>query len=274
MVSTVTAYDDMIPSPRVVIDVDDADLNPAAVTATVLQVSKWGEVPVNRAPRAVAGGLVLTDYEVPPGVPVTYRVRQYGGGGTDLGYALALETQVDVPFGRVVLQDPLAPADAVVVDGEAGFAGVRPRSRPTKVYQAGGASFAMSGLPSGFQQVPLHCYTDTVEDADMLSRILEQPVVLVRTHPRTGLPGSFYASIASAAPDSTNHARFGRDTNLWAMSGDELSRPGIDVLVPVYSYDLFKQYLDAKYPPYGTYDDAGAEWATYIDALRNPPSLV
>ncbi len=273
MPSSVTAFSDMAPSPRVVVDIDDADLNPLTVTALVIQVSVWGEVPVENTPRPVAGGLVVTDCTVPPGVQVVYRVRQFDAAGADLGLALSLSAQVDVPFGRVVISDPLAPRNAVILDGEAGFAGQRSRSRPTRVYQAGSQSFAMTGLYSAFQQVNLSCYTDTTDEAGMLAVILEQPLVLVRTHPRTGLPGSFYATIPNPVPDSTDHARFGRETQLWTMGASEVSRPTVDVLVPVYSYDLFKAYLDAKYPPEATYDDAATEWSTYIEALRNPPPV-
>ncbi|WP_298742281.1 hypothetical protein [uncultured Microbacterium sp.] len=269
-----TAFSDMGPSPRVRIDIDDADLDPAAVTVTVLQISKWGQVPVNNAPRDVAGGLVLNDYTVPAGVPVIYRVQEFDASGADLGIALSLDAAVDIPFGRVVIQDPLAPGNAVMLDADVSFAGQRGRSRPTKIYQAGGRSFAMSGLMSALESVALHCYTDTVDDADMLALILEQPVVLVRTHPRSGLPGSFYATIPNPVPDSTGHARFGRDTNVWDLIGSGVTRPSIDVIVPVYSYELFKQYLDEKYPPFGTYDDAALEWSTYISAIRNPPPLV
>lgn len=274
MASTVTAFSDMAPSPRAIIDIDDADLDPACVTAQVLQVSKWGSVPVENTPRPVAGGLVVYDYTIPAGVPVLYQVRQFNGAGAEIGLALSMAAEVEIPFGKVVISDPFAPNSAVLLDGEARFANQRPTSRPTKVYQAGSQTFAMSGLRSAFQDVNLTCYTDTTDDADALDRILDQSTVLIRTHPRVGLPGAFYATIPNPVADTSDHARFGRDTTLWAMSGMQLSRPTVDVLVPVYSYDLFKQYLDAKYPPEATYDDAAAEWSTYIDAIRNPPSPV
>lgn len=274
MASTVTAFSDMAPSPRAVIDIDDADLDPSCVTAQVMQVSQWGSVPVENTPRTVAGGFVVYDYTIPAGVSVVYKVRQFNAAGADIGLVLSIPVEVEIPFGKVVLSDPFAPAAAVVLDGEAQFAGQRGKSRPTKIYQAGTRSFAMSGLASAMQQVNLSCYTDTVDDADALAELLDQPIVLVRTHPRTGLPGSFYASVPSFAPDSTDHARFGRDTNLWVMSGSEVSRPTVDVLVPIYSYDLYKEYLYALYPPTASYGDAASEWSTYIDAIRNPPSLV
>ncbi len=274
MASTATGYSDMAPSPRVVIDVDPATLNPAAATVIVRQISKWGDVPVNRSPRAVAGGLVVVDYEVPPGVPVTYRVEQFDASGNPLGMALSLTTQVDVGFGRVVVSDPLAPANAVILDADPDFAGVLSRSRPGVVYQAGGESFALSGLRSGFAQVTLRCYTDTAEERARLEAVLAEPMILVRTHPDMNLPGAFYAFVSRVAADSRDHARFGRKTTVWDFEGDEVTRPGIDVLVPVYSYALYKAYLDEKYPPVATYADAATEWGSYIAAMRNPPTLV
>ncbi|MFC7927702.1 hypothetical protein [Microbacterium laevaniformans] len=275
MASAIAVDNDMQPSPRVTIDIDPTDLDPATSAAIVVQISQWGEVPVNRMPRLVAGGLIVVDYEAPLGVPLIYRVRQFDASGADIGLStLSLAGELEAAFGKVVISDPMAPANAVILDADAAFAGVRTRTRPTKLYQAGGSTFAMSGLYSAMQGVNLNCFTDTAEDAIALSKILEQPLILVRAHPRTGIPGAFYATVPEVIADSTDQARFGRLTNLWQLVADQLSRPAIEIQVAIYSYDLFKQYLDTKYPPEATYDDAAREWTTYIDALRNPPSDV
>ena len=108
MASTVTAFSDMVPSPRAVIDIDDADLNPLCVTAQVVQVSKWGSVPVENTPRTVAGGFVVYDYTIPAGVSVVYQVRQFDASGSEIGLVLNLPTEAEIPFGRVVLSDPFA----------------------------------------------------------------------------------------------------------------------------------------------------------------------
>lgn len=273
MVSTVTAFSDMAPSPRVVIDVDDADLNPLCVTAQVIQVSKWGSVPVEVTPRTVAGGFVVYDYTAPGGVPLTYQVRQYAADGTDLGLALAMSASLEWDPGSVVVSDPFAPASVAMLTAELGTAANISRSRPTAIYQAGSRSFAMSGLITGFQQVPLRVITETESQRATLSTILESSVILVRSMPELRLPGSFYATVASLSMLPWD-AVDGGDTDVWDLAASEVSRPSIDVLVPVYSYDLFKAYLDAKYPPVATYADAAAEWSTYIDAIRNPPSAV
>lgn len=274
MASMIAVDNDMRPSPRVTIDIDQTDLDPATSSAIVVQISQWGEVPVNRMPRPVAGGLVVVDYEAPLGVPLVYRVRQFDASGADLGLSLlSLSAELEAAFGKVVISDPMAPANAVILDADAAFAGVRTRTRPTKIYQAGDSSFVMSGLYSAMQRVNLSCYTDTAADTTALGNILEQPLILVRAHPRTGIPGAFYATVPEVIAESTDQARFGRLTNLWQLVADQLSRPNIEIQVAIYSYDLFKQYLDAKYPPFGTYADAAREWSSYIDALRNPPSI-
>lgn len=275
MASTATSHSDMDPSPRVIIDIDDADLDGAADTVIVWQLSKWGQVPVNQKPLAVAGGLVVRDYSVPAGVPVTYRVQQFDEGGIEIGYALSLAAEVTIPFGWVVLQDPLAPAKAVILEAHPEFAGKLRRERPTARYRAGGRTLAMSGVLGAFTQVPLTCYTDTLDDRAMLAEIMEQASVLVRTNPRSALPGSFYATVSEVPTDDTSYARFGSDTQRWDLRGDQIDRPTIDILVPIYSYDRFKAYLDTLHPPTpGTYDDAAAIWATYIAGMRNPPPEV
>lgn len=274
MVSTVTAWTDMDPSPRVVIDIDDTELDGSTDTVTVWQLSKWGQVKVNQVPRAVAGGLVVTDYAVPPGVPVTYRVEQFDEDGLSLGFALSLATQVDIPIGWAVLQDPLAPGSAVMLPAEVRFANALSRSRPTARYQAGGRTFAMSGLFSALEQVTLACVTQTEGERTAMAAVLEQTMILVRTMPQMRLPGSFYATVPRV-PMIPINARVFRDADMWDIVGDQVSAPTIDILVPIYTYDRFKAYLDTLHPPTpGTYDDAAAVWATYIDALRNPPPEV
>lgn len=274
MASTVTGFSDMDPSPRAVIDIDDADLDGSTETVTIWQVSKWGQVPVNRQPRSAVGGLVLTDYEIPPGVPVTYKVEQFDADGISLGLVLSLTTQVDIPIGMAVVQDPLAPALAVLVPAEVSFAGQLGRSRASKRYQAGGHTFAMSGAYSGFTQTVLRVATTSELEREAMAAVLEQTMILVRTMPQMRLPGAFYAMVPEV-PMIPINARAGGNADLWDLVGDEVSRPMLDVLVPIYTYDRFKAYLDTLHPPTpGTYDDAAAIWATYIDAMRNPPPEV
>lgn len=275
MASTAFSFDDMVPSPRVRLDIDPADLLAGTVTVNILQISKWGEVVVrNGRDRAVSGGIVLEDYEIPPGVDVVYRVEQFDAAGVSLGFALSLSARVDLPsFDKVIVQDPLAPTNAVLLMADFVFANEFRRTRPRQVYQAGGRTFAMSGIVSAFQKVNLRVYTTTDDERDMLDTILEQSTILVRTMPRNRMPGAFYASVADL-PMIPVDARQGGHWDLWDLVGDQVTRPELEVLVGVYTYDLFKAYLDELHAPApATYNDAAALWATYLDAMRNPPSI-
>lgn len=275
MVSKAAAFTDMAPSPRVALEIDPTDLDPAAASVTVWQTSPWGQEKVNRKPRPVAGGLVLDDFEVPGGVPVVYRVEQFDAAGASIGFALSLEVQLAWDPVHIVLSDPLAPSNAVMVRAEKLFANSLSRSRASSVYRAGAKTFVMAGPLSGFQKVSLRVVTESKTDRSTLGLIAEQATMLVRAMPQTRLPGVLYVTCPTvpilpfdAAPVD------GGETDVWDMAGDEVSRPEIDIVVAVYSYDLFKAYLDAKYPPVATYADAAKEWATYVDAARTRPSPV
>ncbi|QYF98446.1 hypothetical protein [Microbacterium sp. PAMC21962] len=273
MVSTAVAFTDMLPSPRVQLDIDPTDLDSAAVSVTVWQTSPWGQEKVNRTRRLVAGGAVIDDFEVPGGVPVVYRVEQFDASGATLGFALNLPVQVSWDPGDVILSDPLDPGNAVRVRAEKLFAGSLERGRSSSLYRAGSKTFVMAGPMSGFQKVSLRVVTENDADRTMLGLITEQATMLVRAMPQTRLPGVLYVSVPTV-PMVPFNARTGGDVDVWDMAGDEVSRPEIDIVVAVYSYDLFKAYLDAKYPPEATYDDAATEWATYVDAARTRPSPV
>lgn len=277
MVSTVTAFQDMAPSPRVIIDIDDAELDSATDTITVLQLSKWGSVDVRGGiRRPVAGGFVVTDYELPPGIPVTYRVMQYDAAGVEIGYALSLHAQVNIPRGWVLVQDPLVPARAVLLRAQISFASVLSRSRATSVYQVDGHAFAMSGPLSAFKSVSLSCFTESEADRESLAEILTESLILVRSGPEMRLPGAFFATVTDVPMipvDAQDAGIYDDDEwDRWDITGQQVSRPALEVVAAVYSYDVFKAYLDMLHPPTpGTYDDAAATWATYIDAMRNPP---
>lgn len=274
MASTITAYSDMSPCPRVRLDIDPADLAVGTTHVTIVQLSKWGEVNVRDwEQRSVASGLVVDDYELPPGVPVTYKVLQFDDG-VQTGYAaIELTASVSFPRTHVIIQDPLAPSNAVEVTAEFNFVPALMRKRPTQVYQAGGRTFAMSGVAGAYSQVGLSVITAHEDDREMLAAILAENLILVRAMPETRLPGSFYATTASI-PMTPLDAKSGGDWDLWPIEAEQVTRPDLGILVAVYSYQVFKDYLDTLHPPTaGTYADAAATWSTYLDALRNPPAV-
>lgn len=265
MPSTATSHDDMDPQPRVEIVIDPADLNVAVDTITVLQLSKWGQVPVRSATRrAAAGGFAVTDYEVPPGVPVTYRVDQFDASGNPLGFAvLDLTALVDIPVGWAVVSDPLAPGNAVLLRAEYQFAGTLKRSRPTSIYRAGFDTIALSGLQSKLQDVVLRCVTESDDERQALETITSESMLVVRTMPQMRLPGSLYAVAPEVVMDPFD-ARVGGETDVWDLVGQEVSRPTLDVIVPVYTWQDIIDY-------YATWAALIADRATWLDVIRNPP---
>lgn len=272
MVSTVTPHTDMNPSPRVDVFIDDADLDPTTDEITVLQTSVAGEIEIrNMTRKSSVGGFAATDYEPPLGVPITYLVRQYSSDSLIGIVNLGLTAQVDIPTGYAVLSDPLEPAVAVMVRTERDFAVKLTRKRPTGVYRAGHRVVSMSGLQGLLEEVNLRCWTDTADDRDMFWEVASKSALLVRVMPDYPLPLLMHAVI----PD-VNQVPFdyhaGGVTDVWDVTGQEVSRPEIDILVSVINYGLFADYMNTQ--PDNSYGAAATIWATYLDAVRNPPAAV
>lgn len=270
MASTVTPFADMDPSPRVDVFIDDADLDVNTVEITVHQISVAGDIQVrNMVRQSALGGFADTDYEPPLGVPVTYRVAQYDAGGSELGFVLELTTQVDIADGMAVLSDPLAPGLAVMVEANADFGSELRRTRPTRVYRAGYRSVALMGMQGLLEDVPLRCQTKTLEDADMLEDVLAAGQFLVRLMPSGGrLPLILHVVVPSPVQLPVD-VQYGGEWIRWDLTGQQVSRPEIDIIVPVINYQRFIDYLVATTD--GTYGAAAAIWSTYLSALLNPP---
>ncbi len=270
MVSTVTPFEDMVPSPRVTVDIDAADLHVDAVKITVWQQSKAGQYRVrNMVNRSSVGGFFETDYEVPLGIPVTYRVEQFNASGTSLGFALTLETQVDIADSYAVLQDPLAPGNAVLVEAHTDFGGVLQRSRPTRTYRVGDSTVAQMGLRGLLQDVPLHCQTRSLEDADMLDLILAETQVLVRLMPSGGRLPSILNVVIPDPVEVPVDVQYGGEWVKWDLSGVEVSRTEIDIIVPTYTWQTLIDYHASLVPP-GDWADVIAARSSWLEVRRDP----
>lgn len=260
MVSTATARADMNPSPRVDLLIDAAQLTAGTVTGTVYQLSKWGQVPVRGAIKvATAGGFAVTDYEVPLGTPITYRIEQFNVSGASLGFALNLTAQLDIATSWAVVSDPLAPGNAIMLRAEKGFADVLTRSRPTALYRAGLDTIALSGVRSPFKDINLRCWTEDEDERELFDAIVGESLILVRTMPEMRLPGALYAVI----PD-TGRAHLDDDSDMWELTGQEVTRPTLDVLVPVYDWQDVVNY-------WPTWTAVIAARATWLELIRTPP---
>lgn len=267
MVSSVTPHPGMDPQPRVEVLVDPFDLNGSTATITVWQTSELGEVRVRDAIRkTVAGGFTVEDFEVPTGVTVTYRVQQFNTAGVDLGFALEMQTQVDIPDGMVVLSDPLNPARAVMVDGHADFAGELRRSRPVRTINAGGNTVALMGLQGLLDSVPLVCNTRSLEDADMLDLILQETQVLVRLMPSGGRLPIVFQCVVPDPVQVPQDVQWGGEWVRWDLGGHQVSRTELDIIVPLFTWQDVIDY-------YPTWTALMAAHVSWLDLLRNPPEV-
>lgn len=263
---TLTAFDDMNPQPRVRIVFDEAEFDVAAVTATVLQISSDGEREVRDGTRVdVAGGVLVTDYEVPPGVTVTYQARQYDINGAVIGLTGSASASVSLEAGWVVVSDPLAPRRAVKLRALEGFAGSLEQSRPVELYQAGTNVVALMGPLSLFQSVNLRVLTETQQEVDALRAIAAAGCVLVRSVPPIQLPRCLYVVL----PSIPRVPILAGVRSEWPLVGHEVTRPPIHVLEPVFTYGYYKAALAAL--EVETYGDSKALWTTYLDSRLNPP---
>ena len=275
MATTVTAFADMDPSPRVELDIDPADLPVGTITVQVWRTSKWGAVDVRQARRLLAGGLVVTDYEPPVGVEVTYSLEGIDTNGDSLGMSAFTATiQVDLTIPWVILSDPFAPSRALLLRAERGFVPTLSKERAVQTYRAGLSTIALAGLRSKFQDLALRVFTETEAEREALDEMLEDSAILqVRAMPGMRLPGELFIVVPGRQVMRHLDATLGGDLDEWTLPGEQITRPILDVLLTVENYDLYEAYLDALDPPNeGTYDDAEATWTTYLDAMRNPPT--
>lgn len=262
----ITLIDDMSPAPRATVLIESEDVSPSAVKLDVLQVSGGVERIVRSGQGlAAAGGVFVTDYEIPFGVQVTYQARQYDSAGGVVGLTPSRTVQLDVDASSVVIQDPFAPTSALRVEAEGGFAGQVGRTRDTALYRVGRETVALSRELSLVRDASLLLATRTVADADKLLAVLSASPLLVRSMPSAvRLPGLFYCAV-SAVNEIPMDVQWGGSWVRWALSADEVSRPTIPVLQPAVTW---QRYVNA----FVTWQDMIDAYPTWLDAIRNPPA--
>lgn len=213
--------------------------------------------------RFAAGGFTVTDHEVPVGVTVTYRAEMFDAGGVSLGFTGGTDYVVFGEEGYIVFSDPLVPELVVEVAGRQTFGESLARSRPMERYQVGEATVFLSGQRGLLQNIDLSVVTDTLEQANLLARVLASSFVLVRTTPRIRIPSLLYVAVPDV-DEREQDVQFGGERIDWPLTGQEMTRTEIGVAV---SSTPYQTYMDA----FPTYADAMAAYGTYLDAMKNPP---
>jgi len=209
------------------------------------------------------GGAVLDDYEIPVGVAVSYVAEAFDSDGVSLGTVDALSGSVASDPSKGWVSDPTDPSSVIQVELKGDFGSQLTRVRQVQTYQVGDRLVSLLGARGKLTQVPLRMQTKTLADADALDAILGQSVVLIRVPPPVRVPRNLYVVVATTNELDQN-VQYGQSWVIWDITGDEIDATTLDILVPVVTY---QDYMDA----FPLYSDAMAAYATYFDAIKNPP---
>lgn len=251
--------------PRIEVLFEEAELDPTAVTGTLIQISPAGQQYTQGAVRRpTTGGFFEVDFAPPLGVDVLYRLEQYDEDGVFIGLSLGGTASVEIDSATVVIQDPLAPRQFVILDAHTDFGQTVSRTRDMVVHQRGNDTIALMGRVSLARNVPLTVNTRTTADADLLTLVLQRTPFMVRSMPGVlPLPSVFFA-VTDAPTQFAVDVQYGGEWSRWDVVAQEVSRPTLAIIEPALTY---ARYTAA----YSTYAETELLYATYVDSQMNPP---
>jgi hypothetical protein len=259
---TLTARSDANPCPRV--DVSLTGLASTVQSVTVWQITDEGRFPVRNGSNIYAvGGAIVTDYEPPLGVPVSYAAEQFDSAGIFVGWTDSSSTTIAADPVTAWFQDPLDPASAVRTTMDASFADKVSETREVKLHRIGDETIALMGYRGLIQGLTMRVYTTSAADADDLRAVLRRTQVLVRTPPPVPIPRALHVVIPTV-PQKGVDITGGGSVYVWDLEGDQVTRSSLDIAVPVVTW---QRYIN-KYP---TWADFIAAYPTWFDAMKNPP---
>lgn len=258
----VVGYSTMDPQPRATIEIHDT--YPDAATLTIVQLSDEGQINVRDAENVVApGGVFKTDYEIPLGISTSYRAQMFTAGGADLGFTSSTSVEVDIDPGWAVVQDYLEPKQVVLVQAEKQFANTLQKTRTLALYPAGTDTVALLGELGLLTGLNLRLVTMTNDDQQALDTILENGTVLIRTMPPMPVPRQLFVAIG-APTRVPSDVRWGGETSIYDITGDEVSRNTLTVLVPVTTWADVIAF-------FASWTALIAAHSTWLDLIKNPP---
>ncbi|ROS52922.1 hypothetical protein [Frigoribacterium sp. PhB24] len=252
-------------------DVDDTSVgvrfstvDPKTQTMTVVAITEEGSYPVRQADRAYAvGGFQVVDHEAPLGVVVTYRGQMFSADGADLGYTDSASTQLDIDPSLVVFSDPLVPSNRVILEAKGDFGTKRVRRRPGNTFRVGSRTIGLFAPLGLLEAVGLAVQTWTADEAATLNAVLEAMPVLVRSMPPARIPRQLYVAIDQPEVEDID-VQYGGGWSIYPLQGAEVSRSVTDIVVPIVTWQT---YMDV----YPTWAEFNAAYATWLDAMENPP---
>ncbi len=272
--SSLEAFPDMAPVPRVEVVVDPSDLMAGTATATLrrshLERSNWQRQFLVRGAvdRPAGTPIVAMDYEAPFGVESLYEALCYNEAGTYLG-AVQLGSAT-LEFAGTVIQQPLNPRLAVQVTRLAAMAAPVAQSAPGDLVYPEDESFAVlvgTGPRRGVEAFNVAVRTDTVEAADALQGTLGNPdnrqlqAWLIRTPPPQRIPRVFFCAVPQLVEDDRT-VRLGGGQVAFRAVVTEIQPPAPGRMPAVLRYSDIAAV-------YGTYSAVGDVYTLYSDIARD-----
>ena len=252
-------------NPWVEVFFNPADLDPACTSLRIYRFSE-GRTWLVRGGVDIAPGVAAIDFEVPFGVPSSYRAEMFNSSGVSLGFTDISETTVNVE-GTWVHQ-PLQPTLAIQMTNLSGSAETLTRPTPGEVVYVEGAPVGrhIGSRRHGLQSVPVVLLAETLTAANAFQAMLgtyevqQIPVLCIRTSEDIRWPRTFFASTGELFErELTVHA--GGELVQFEGDFDEVAPPFPGLVKPLLTYDD----IDAAF---ATYDAADAAFATYTERDR------
>jgi len=264
-----TAYVDEAPCPRVEVFFDDLDADTERIT--VYRTAKGREHKVRGMVNAAAlGAFARLDFEVPFGVPATYRAEMFDGDGLSLGFTPA--ASITVSSADSWMHNPLDPQGAVKVRLLEGTAETIDRPVPVTFSRPIGrrVAVALAEPRQGLAGLVMNVYAPDIETADKVQAMLGDdsstavPVVCIRIGEREEpmrVPRPLFLGVASIRERDVG-VRKGLGITRQEMVGDEAAPPVPGLIVPLLTRDDIDAY-------YATRDDIDAAYLRRIDIDRD-----
>lgn len=266
--STLTAFADMSPVPRVLVDVPVEDFPAGSVTVSLQSTVEGRTMFVRGGVRkAATAPLIVLDPEPGLMVPTSYTVVGYAADGTVVGTWPIGATVVE--FDGTVIQQPLDPRLSVRVARLEETAREVSRSTPGElVYPQGSVLPGLVGLGPrrGVHGLKLDVLVDSEEAADALQRTLgtydtpQLPIWLVRTPPGQRFPRIFFCHV----PELVEIPVFGARNPLsrFQATVSEVRPPAPGIAVAALTHSDMKVFFT-------THSEVKAEYATHSDVKRD-----